>query len=842
MERRMLTKEDIDKVRDIEGFPIGTDEDIIALSDAPYYTACPNPFIEEFIREHGTPYDEETDDYHREPFAADVSEGKSDAIYNAHAYHTKVPYKAIMRYILHYTEPNDLVYDGFCGTGMTGVAAQRCGSLDDIQKAIWDTQQKNVKWGTRFAILNDLSTAATFISKNYTTPIDVDAFAREAENILEKCMDECGWMWETTHKETGEKGIINYVAWSDVLICPKCGEEIVFGETAATKDGKIKDRFNCPNCGMELKKGDCEKKKTTMLEEGTLEPYMVAEQVPLVINYSVGKKRFEKNPDIKDLEILNKVEAIKIPYWYPTNLLPNGYNTAQPIRSHGYNKVNMFYTKRILYFISALYEHIINSDYRESLLIWFTSQLINISRLNRYRPTVSFPYNPLSGTLYISSLTCESSPFNAYKSKIKKFATALWDVKERNSIISTNSTTDLSGIPSNSIDYIFTDPPFGGNLNYSELSFIWECWLKIRTNNRDEAIMNPVQNKGLYEYQKLMTDCFCEYARVLKPNRWITIEFHNSKNSVWNAIQEGLQRAGLIIADIRTLDKQTGTFQQVTSSSAVKQDLIISAYKPKESFVKAFNSQAGTEESAWAFIRQHLANVPIVVDADNNGKIDIIAERQPFLLYDRMIAYHIMQGVSIPIDATDFYKGLDEHFLKRDNMYFLPDQVNEYDLARATADVEEVQLAYLVTDEKSAIQWLYNELKEPKTYQIIMPEFMRAMQALDQHEKMPELAEILEENFLKDDDGKWYIPDLTKSGDIAKLREKNLLKEFQDYLDSRGRLRVFRSEAVRTGFAKLWKDKDYKSIVSIAERLPEKIVQEDPNLLMYYDISLTRVE
>ena len=97
MEPRKLTKEDIDKVRNIEGFPIGTDEDIIALSDAPYYTACPNPFIEEFIKENGTPYDEATDDYHREPFAADVSEGKNDPIYTAHTYHTKVPHKAIMQ-------------------------------------------------------------------------------------------------------------------------------------------------------------------------------------------------------------------------------------------------------------------------------------------------------------------------------------------------------------------------------------------------------------------------------------------------------------------------------------------------------------------------------------------------------------------------------------------------------------------------------------------------------------------------------------------------------------------------------------------------------------------------
>ena len=98
MEERKLTKADIDKVRHIEGFPIAKDEDIIALSRPPYYTACPNPFIEEFIRENGTPYDEATDDYHREPFAADVSEGKSDALYTAHSYHTKVPHKAIMRY------------------------------------------------------------------------------------------------------------------------------------------------------------------------------------------------------------------------------------------------------------------------------------------------------------------------------------------------------------------------------------------------------------------------------------------------------------------------------------------------------------------------------------------------------------------------------------------------------------------------------------------------------------------------------------------------------------------------------------------------------------------------
>ena len=118
--------------RKIEGFPIGTDEAILALSDPPYYTACPNPFIEDFIKHYGKPYDPNVP-YSKEPFAADVSEGKNDPIYNAHSYHTKVPHKAIMRYILHYTQPGDVVLDGFCGTGMTGVAARLCGDKSVVE-------------------------------------------------------------------------------------------------------------------------------------------------------------------------------------------------------------------------------------------------------------------------------------------------------------------------------------------------------------------------------------------------------------------------------------------------------------------------------------------------------------------------------------------------------------------------------------------------------------------------------------------------------------------------------------------------------------------------------------
>ena len=467
---------------------------------------------------------------------------------------------------------------------------------------------------------------------------------------------------------------------------------------------------------------------------------------------------------------------------------------------------------------------------------------IAISRLNT---NLSKTAGVLSGTLYIPTNSISYSAIFMFESRINDIARAmgLFDVHS-DVIVSNQSTTDLRNIPNNSIDYIFTDPPFGSNLNYSELNYLTESWLKVKTNNIPEAIMNPVQGKKLLEYQALMSKCFKEYFRVLKPARWITIEFHNSQNAVWNAIQEALLSSGFIVADVRTLDKKQTSLKQATSTSVVKQDLVISAYKPQIKFTENFSLNAGKEETAWSFVRQHLSNLPVVVN--NGGKIEILAERQAFLLWDRMVAYHIMQGFAIPLDATEFYKGLDDRFLKRDNMYFLPDQVNEYDMARATSDVEDIQLSMFVSNEKTAIGWLYQQLdansgEGPQTYSELMPKFMQELKAVDKREKMPELMEILEENFLKDEDGKWYIPDLTKSGDIAKLREKNLLKEFQEYLNSKGKLKVFRSEAIRAGFAKLWKDKDYAAIVAMANRLPEETIQEDQNLLMYYDISLSRV-
>lgn len=842
MEPRKLTKEDIDKVRNIEGFPIGTDEDIIALSDAPYYTACPNPFIEEFIKENGTPYDEATDDYHREPFAADVSEGKNDPIYMAHTYHTKVPYKAIMNYIKHYTAPGDIVFDGFCGTGMTGVAAQMFGA-ENYQAGLFEQED-----GARNVIVSDLSPAAQFIAYNYNNAVPVTQFLESSNRIIDEVEKECGWVYETTHDpsngmfkgESRKIGRINYTVWSDVFVCPHCGEEIVYWDAAVNPNTQqVADEFKCPKCSMALKKRNCENAMQVYYDEAMQATVSVSKQVPVLINYFYAGKRYDKKPDAEDLKLVEKIQTMSIPYWYPTDRMCEGSESRRNDK-YGVTNVHQFYTKRNLYVLAALNDKI--GDHRLKIVLQSINPTL-VSKLVRYNMGKR-GNGVLSGTLYLPSLNAEGDVFRMLRGKLIDFCKVFSAISTFKHCIGNNaSSTDLQNIPENSIDYIFTDPPFGDNLNYSELSFIWEAWLKVKTNARTEAIVNDVQGKGIVEYQSLMTACFAEFYRVLKPNRWMTVEFHNSKNAVWNAIQESLLRAGFIIADVRTLDKQQGSFKQVNNASAVKQDLVISTYKPKESFCRELVEKAGTEDTAWSFVRQHLENIPVVVIS--NGKIELVAERQAYLLFDRMVAYHIMQGIPVPLDATDFYKGLDERFLKRDNMYFLPDQVNEYDTARIKTDVEQIQFSLFVTNEKTAISWLYQQLDEqgdgPQTYAEIQPKFMQEVKSVDRYEAMPELAVLLEENFLQDDKGRWYIPDVTKEGDVAKLREKKLWKEFEGYLNSKGKLKSFRSEAIRVGFSRLWKDKNYQAIVDIAERLPESTIQEDPNLLMYYDISLGRV-
>ena len=515
------------ELKNIEGFPIGDDEDILALSNPPFYTACPNPYINDFIEKYGTPYNEETDDYHREPFVADVSEGKNNPVYNAHTYHTKVPHTAIEKYINHYTNKGDIVLDGFCGTGMTGVAAK------DLN---------------RYCIQSDLSPIASFISSCIVTNADVNDFKNEANRIISKFEENVRWLYTTTHnhvdtqksiKSKDDFGIINFILYSDILKCPYCSFEFAFYNVAYDEKNKvIRDNFNCPNCNANISKIECEQVFSEKYDSILNKVIFEVKQLPVLINYSKGKKRFEKEPDVIDFELEAKIDKFQISNWIPIVEIPDGDKTKEP-KKLGYNYFHQIFTKRNLIAISIFVDIIKGNKFRNELLFGCTAVLPTLSKLRRFRPDKKGG-GPLNGTYYMASLITPPNVILSIKRNLTSMISALNSIKDSSSLIltSVSSATELL-IKDNSIDYIFTDPPFGSNLMYSELNLIWESWLKVKTNNEKEAIVNKTQHKSNIEYEILMKDTFNEYYRVLKPKRWITVEFHNSKSNVWNLIQDG---------------------------------------------------------------------------------------------------------------------------------------------------------------------------------------------------------------------------------------------------------------------------------------------------------------
>jgi len=874
--------------RKTEGFPVGGDEEILAISDPPYYTACPNPFLAEFVQHYGKPYDPSMS-YQRAPFAVDVSEGKTDPLYKAHCYHTKVPHKAIMPAILHYTEPGDLVLDGFAGSGMTGVAAQMCESPEPEFKTAVEREWKDAGyvppvWGARRAILSELAPAATFIGANYNLPFDVDAFEHAAKKILDEVAAELGWMYETAHKDGKAKGKINFTVWSEVFSCPECTEEVVFLTEALNRRTKqVREEFPCPHCGASLNKNNLERTFETLADPATGAAWKRIKLRPGLINYSVGKAKYEKQPDAADLKLLDKISVLPLPSEVPTDRFPiESMGHGSRLAPKGFTHVHQLFLPRPSQALALLWRKArAKPDQRlRNMLLFFVEQAVwNLAVMNAYRPTgFSQVSQWFKGVYYVPSQHAEPSPWYVLGGKLKRLVRTFKDrhVLGGGGTATTSSTVSL-GLPPNSIDYVFTDPPFGANIPYADLNLLVESWHRLKTDVGPEATVDGWKRKGLAEYQELMRRCLVEFHRVLKPGRWLTMVFHNSSNAVWNSIQEAILEAGFVVADVRTLDKQQGSYRQVTST-AVKQDLVISAYKPNGGLEHRFEIEAGTEEGVWDFVRTHLRQLPVFVRS-RDGRADVVGERQDHRLFDRMVAFHVLRGVMVPMAASEFYAGLKCRFPERDKMYFLSEQAAEYDKKRLT--VKEVQqLTFAPEDEASAILWLRRELEnKPQTFQDLHPKFMKEIAGWAKHEKPLELRELLEQNFLCCEGGaipeqvwswmqksstlrekmkgkdrktadvalrgeakdRWYLPDPNKAGDLEKIRERTLLKEFDEYRHSnQKKLKVFRMEAVRAGFKVGWAAKDYATILAVTKKLPEEVLQEDPKLLMWYDQALTR--
>ena len=181
-----------------------------------------------------------------------MSEARTDEIYTAHTYHTKVPPRAIARLILHYTDPGDVVLDVFAGSGMTGVAAAMCAD----EKVV---REFGGKPGARIPVLCDLSPAATFIAANYLAPPDPVEFSDHAARILKDAEGELSSLWRLVSEGHPP---IDFVVWVEAFTCPHCQRDILSEQVLdATESIGSANEFACPHCKGLVSKGAYGKKR-----------------------------------------------------------------------------------------------------------------------------------------------------------------------------------------------------------------------------------------------------------------------------------------------------------------------------------------------------------------------------------------------------------------------------------------------------------------------------------------------------------------------------------------------------------------------------------------------------
>lgn len=639
-------------------------------------------------------------------------------------------------------------------------------------------------------------------------------------------------MYETKHYD-GRIGRINYVVWSDIFVCPNCGNEFSFYDVAVDDENqRILDSFKCPHCGSVHTKKTVSNATESYYDDVLGQSMIRLKTVPAIIKYQTPDNKYhKKRPDKDDLALIDKIERMPLPAWVPSNELPKGVKTDDPRKAH-ITHIHHLYTRRNLYVASY-----VKSAFKDDVVlnVLLTSYLnARGTKMTRYK--LEKAGNAiLNGTMYIAAVTAEQNLFEGFRGKIEDLYKA-YDADVKN-LVSISSATCLT-LPDNCIDYIFTDPPFGANIMYSELNSVNESWLKVRTNNSEEAIISKTQHKDLFDYQNLMNHSLKEYYRVLKPGKWLTMEFSNTSAAVWNSIQNALQGVGFVLTNVAAIDKQQGSFNAYTSTTAVKQDLIITCYKPTDELTEKFTTSFNPSENVWDFVEDLLEHLPIHMRREN--ATTAVIERSPKILFDRLIAYYVQHGYQVPIDAAEFQKGLRDRFVERDGMYFTAEQAIEYEEKKKETS-SFVSLALLVGSEAEGIEWLKRKLEEgPKTYSDILPDWMQDLVKPKKGDTLPELMQILDENFLKDENGYWHIPDLNDQAQLDAVKTKRLLKEFEVYVEAK-KVKNARLEALRAGFKECYKNKDFATIVAVGDKIDEELLTTDEVLLRFYDIASSRV-
>ncbi len=575
-------------------------------------------------------------------------------LYNAFPYPTKISPEAIALFIASHTKPGGTVFDGFAGSGTTGLAALLCEDPPDELREEARRLGLNVKWGARNAVLYELGALGAFVGQTLTNPPEPNAFRKAAEEILIASEEADGWMYRATDPE-GQDGAIRYLIWSDILCCPACGSEATLWDACVSLGpAHIASHFTCPSCAHEAPLDAAKRLTETVLDDVNNENRELRKRGPARVYGVSGKKTWSRPATAEDAVLLKRIAAEPIPESVPCAAIPWG-DLYRRGYHQGVTHLHHFYSRRNLIVFARLWERAgqYDSHIRDALRFWLLSYnashatiMTRVVAKSGQKDLVVTSAQP--GVLYVSGLPVEKNLFAGLRRKLSTIAKAFAIIHGRKGRVEVQQKSSCHvDLPDRSIDYVFTDPPFGGNIPYAEISFLNEAWLGRYTDRSDEIIVSNSQDKTVTDYQELLKTALSEVRRILKPSGKATLVFHSASADIWNALQTAYTDAGLAVECAGVLDKTQGSFKQVTTTGAVRGDpVLLLGKRPVEA--------EQSIECVWTVAQQLRQEAALMLDPTEQT-----AQRP----YSRLISHFLANHQQIPLNADAFYRWHDEQYL-----------------------------------------------------------------------------------------------------------------------------------------------------------------------------------
>jgi 16S rRNA G966 N2-methylase RsmD len=486
----------------------------------------------------------------------EVAVKRSDPIYNAHAYLTKVPVTAIEPFIEAFTRPGAVVLDLYGGSGMTGVAAAMLG---------------------RRAEVRDISALGRHIGSNYVNLVDSEAFRTEAAQVVADVTERLGDVYATPCEECGELGVLSRTVWSYVYECRGCHKPVNYYKSFAATDGWKKKDMKCPHCQSPF--------TTRGSERIGEEPVLDTVSCPC-------SKRLRDKPHTQPLTPV-MLDGLS----YPDVTIGEDRQMfqASALKKHGLLTTASFYSKRNLAVLAVLRERIQqvkDETLRTKLLFAFTAVLTRASKRYQWHP--KRPLNAANQNYYIAPVFYEWNVYDLFERKVEAALRSDRYIRDRmrqhgvaelGKVNYEIGSADAINLPDESVDYVFTDPPFGSNIFYSDMNLFQEAWLGAFTEHEKEAVVDRTHNgekrRTAKRYERLISKSLCEAHRVLKSDGWLSLVFSNSSGKMWALVQRGMLAAGFVLEDVAILNKGQRSVKGLASGfeNVVTIDLILSARK-----------------------------------------------------------------------------------------------------------------------------------------------------------------------------------------------------------------------------------------------------------------------